>query len=277
MKKYNFHIIMVVMAIISGIFSCEKTAEKPDTTSALESAVASNLFDDVFKQVDNAAKLFINEPAPFKSNLFSIAEGCGTITIEPIDDTFPKTITIDFGDVNCTGIDLRSRRGVITAVISDWYRNEGCTLTITTSHYYVDDYRVDGTKTIVNNGLNESENLTFSVSVVNGLITNPEGDMFTWNTNRTNEWISGEDTKLNILDDVYEITGTASGITSLLKEYTMTIANPLNVAIACPWIRSGTIEINVDPASILLDYGDGTCDANATATILGQTIPIVIR
>ena len=277
MKNTKLPFIVVLLTITLGLVSCEKADEKPDTSAAFEGAIATNLFDDVFKQADNAAKLFVNEPALSKGHILGFAEGCGTITIDPIDDTFPKTIIIDFGDVNCTGIDLRARRGIIEAVISDWYRNEGCILTITTTDYHVDDYGIAGTKTIINNGLNASENLTFSVTVINGIISPPEGGAITWNTSRTNEWISGADTKLNILDDVYEITGTASGITSREKAYAMTIIKPLNVALECPWIRSGTIEIISDPATITLDYGDGHCDANATATILGKTYPIVIR
>ena len=92
-----------------------------------------------------------------------------------------------------------------------------------------------------------------------------------------NEWIEGEDTQINILDDVYEITGTANGLTSKQKEYTITITKALNVAVNCPWIRSGTIDISADPANITVDYGTGECDAEATVTILGQAIPIVMR
>ncbi len=279
MKKNVIFINLILFVLFTfSHISCQKAKEEANgILTAEESATASTLFDDIFRQVDNAAKM-VSEPASLKSNVFGIGDGgCGTITIEPLGLTFPKTITIDFGDTNCKGIDQRDRRGIITAVITDWYRSEGCTLTITLENYYVNDFQVEGTKVITNMGRNDSQNMYFTVEVSNGVITYPEGETFTCASTRTREWIEGEETYLNLLDDVYEITGSGSGTTSDNKEYSISITKALNIAVNCLWIRSGTIDIQVNNTTLTVDYGDGTCDPNATATIFGQTFPFIMR
>ena len=57
MKKH--HLLFAVLFIISLTFvymGCKKDKQDKDTTAATNSAIAENLFNDVFKQVDNAAK-----------------------------------------------------------------------------------------------------------------------------------------------------------------------------------------------------------------------------
>jgi len=277
MKKINLIVVSIMLVGIFFIAGCQKVKDTKDILSAEEVSTASNFFDDVFNQANEAAKT-ISEPGGLKSTTLSQLDGgCSTITITPLDATFPKTITIDFGTTNCTGIDGRNRRGIINATLSNWYRTPGAVLTITTANYYLNDYKIEGTKTVTNAGYNDSQNLTFTVEILNGVVTNPDGNSFTWNTTRTREWVSGQETILNILDDVFLISGDAHGVTSKEKEYSLNIITPLEVAIDCPWIKSGTLDITVGTGSLSVDYGDGTCDPNATATVLGASVPFIMH
>ena len=270
--------LFLILFITLFFSSCEKVEEGAnDILSAEESTTALNLFSDIFVQADNAAKM-VSEPSTLKSNVFAMDGGCATITIEPLGTSFPKTITIDYGPINCEGVDQRERRGKIIAEISDWYRSDGCVLSISTDEYYLNDYKVAGTKVVTNMGRDDFQNVYFTVEVSDGIITTPDQKVFTWNTNRTRTWISGEDTYLNILDDEYEITGSAYGVTSRNKPYTLSIIKPLNVRLDCPWVRGGTIEIQVNNGpTITADYGDGDCSPNATATILGKSFPFIMK
>ena len=78
-------------------------------------------------------------------------------------------------------------------------------------------------------------------------------------------------------DDVYSITGTASGTGFDGTAFTSNITNPLIVALNCHWIEKGTIVFT--PSGKLprtIDFGNGDCDANATITIAGATFNIVL-
>jgi hypothetical protein len=268
MKK-SILLLPVFVLVLFLFHSCQKELGGDNLTTAKESAIANLMFDDVFRQVDYAGRYMDNTYNVGKS-LHTALNGCGTITINPAGTTFPKTITIDFGTSNCQGVDLRQRRGVITATIDGWYGAEGTTVVISTTNYYVNDYKVEGTKTIENLGRNLSNNLEFEVNVTSGKVTSPEDDVFTWTSQRTNEWIEGEGTPLDPLDDVYLVSGSAEGETSQGRNYSLNITTPLNILIGCRWIRAGVLEVTQDPGTdFTIDYGDGTCDSKAVATILG--------
>ena len=269
--------IPVILMIM--ILSCEKDKDNGkdnNLLAAMEGTTASNLYDDLFKQVNNAAKYLDETLSGSKNPDFS--NDCPTITISSLDTIFPKTITLDFGETNCTGSDLRQRRGIVQAQLSNWYRKEGCIVDITVTNYHVNDYKIEGTKTITNEGKNEDGKLTYSVEVLDGVVTSPDGDRTTWNSVRTNVWQEGEQTILNPLDDVYMITGSASGTSSSQQPYTITITDSLKIQIGCRWIMAGSIDMEIGSGlTISIDYGEGGCDPNAIATILGVEVPFVMN
>ena len=283
MKTKNLIIILISIVITAYLItSCKKDKDELDYSilSAQESSLANNIFDDVFKQVDNA--LAKTDTELFNTNLSEKSVdtgGCVTITIFPFDTaTWPKYITIDFGDTNCLCYDNKNRRGKILVEISDRYRNFGSTYIVTFDNYYVNDYKVEGMKTVVNNGENQAGNLYYSVTVSDAQITKPDGGIIAWNSDRIREWIAGESTLLWIYDDEYLITGSSNGTNSNNEAFTITIITPLNVLVGCPWIRSGIIDIEItNLPTITVDYGDGTCDPNAIAIINGISYPFIMN
>ncbi|MBU0488793.1 MAG: hypothetical protein KKA07_05335 [Bacteroidetes bacterium] len=281
MKKHILISGLLLTAAFAIIWvSCKK--EEPDppaptaTTTAIgENAIAEVVFADVFKQVGQGSKDAESEVAK-KSNS-DVQTGCPSLLITPFDTgSWPKTIVIDFGTTNCVGTDGASRRGKINCSLTHWYRMPGSVLTITFQDYYVNEYKVEATKTVTNNGLNADSNYVFTLNVQNALITTPLNKQFTWNSTRTHEWIEGEPTVLNPYDDVYLVTGSANGVSSANENYTITITEALNVLVGCRWVRAGKLKINIESLSeIGVDYGDTpACDASATVTYMGATYPI---
>ena len=125
---------------------------------------------------------------------------------------------------------------------------------------------------------NDFQQPYFTVVINDGIITAPDQKVIEWNTNRTRTWLAGEDTYLNVLDDEYELAGSAVGVTSRDVAFTFTITKPLNVKGDCRWVRSGTIDLKVNNTLIVTtDYGDSDCSPNATATILGKTFPFIMK
>lgn len=290
MKNKNLNFIVLFILTISMVtFSCRKDEKEDEvnneTTTAQDNALAQNMFDDVKKVVEETAN---DEGQTGKvANFFGT---CASVTINPnwIDSTqyWPKTMTIDFGTSNCLGNDGINRRGILTVTLTDRYRNAGSVLTVLPQNYFVNDHKIEGTKTLTNNGRNSSNNLTFSVQVTNGKITFPTGESTTWNSTRTNEWIAGESTTwynsggllAALCDDVYLITGSSSGVNRNGLSYSVNITSPLRKELCCRWIVSGSLDIV--PNGLLtrsVNFGTGNCDATATVTIAGNTFTVIMN
>ena len=144
----------------------------------------------------------------------------------------PHSRTIDFGTVNCTAANGRTRRGVINVSFTGRYRNAGTVNTITPQNYYVNDDHVQSTRNTNNTGLNNDGHPCSSVNV-NGTLTAGDGS---WTAShqaqRTQIWTEGSST-LNLLDDVHLITGSGAGVNCNGTAYTTTITQALRVALGC--------------------------------------------
>jgi hypothetical protein len=231
------------------------------------------MFDDLEAVVDDAAK---DQPGMFKtSGENEIMGHCVTITVDWTNGSeFPVTITLDFGTTNCLGHDGRNRRGKVIANFTGPYRDSGTVVTISTDDYHVQDHKVEGTKVITNTGRNANNNLVFTVDVINGKITDPDGETITWESTRTNEWMEGDST-LVLLDDVYHVEGTGGGVSRNGNSFTVEITQTLEIHLSCRWVESGEITLipdGLDPR--ILNYGTGGCDNVATLTIGTKTFTI---
>ncbi|PKP21536.1 MAG: hypothetical protein CVU05_06600 [Bacteroidetes bacterium HGW-Bacteroidetes-21] len=282
MKKI-FYLLVVVVTITAIVISCKKDkADEIKTDNVLaaqENALAQNLFDDVFKQVDNASRKMDDSCDGTKSVSDALWGNCATVTIAPFDAvTWPKTVTVDFGTTNCLGTDLRNRRGKLIYTVSTWYRDSGCTIIVTPNNFYINDHKVEGTKTVINQGRNNDGYLKYSVTVNNALVTKPDGTTFTWNTSRIHTWVAGETSILNPYDDVYLIDGTANGVASDGGAFNITINTSLDVLVGCRWIRAGVLTLSsTGNPDVIVNYGSGDCDANAVATVNGVDYSFVMN
>ncbi len=288
MKNYNLLISSILLAAIS-FQSCKKDKDTPTldlgTTATQDNGAAENVFADIKRVVEEAAddkgqsaKMGTNN----KTGNYSFGN-CATVTINPAwgDTSWPKIMEIDFGSTNCQGAYGINRRGKLTVTLTDHYRDSGSVLTVQPDNYYVNDVKVEGTKTITNNGYNMNNNLSFTVQVSNGLLTYTDGTTATWQSTRTNEWIAGESTTLfthglaGVCDDVYLITGSASGISRNGHNYSVTITSPLRKEICCRWLVSGQLEVTpANLATRFVDFGSGACDNKATVTINGTSFVV---
>ena len=281
--KTNKLLTLIALSTIIVFSSCRKDKDvdvDSSTQSSTDNGAAENIFLDIKKVVEEAAD-DEGQTAKFGNIGKSYTFGaCATVNTIPAwsNQTFPKTMTIDFGTTNCTGYNGVNRRGKIIVTITDHYRNAGSVLTVQPQNLYINDVRVDGTKSLTNNGYNSNNHLEYTVQVSNGMLTYTDGTTLTWNTTRTNEWIAGDSTTLfthgipGICDDVYLISGSATGVNRNGLYYTVNITSPLRKEICCRWVVSGTLDIIPQGfATRTVDFGAGACDNNATVTINGNT------
>lgn len=201
---------------------------------------------------------------------------CATATLDTT--TSPRSLTIDFGTTNCpcTNWDSKNRRGKIIATWTGRYRDAGTVITHKTENYYLNDNKLIWNHTATNNGPGTNGNYTFSVKAENCSYETTDGT-FTWNSTRSREWLQGYST-LTPFDDVYLITGSASGKNRIGDDYTINIDEALRKNIGCRWFVSGKITLtSAGKDDRTLDYGSGTCDNKAVLSYRNKTYDITLK
>lgn len=201
--------------------------------------------------------------------------GCVEITLENPWGIFPNTITLDFGD-GCTGPKGRTRSGKIIINVSDTLKNPGAVRTLSFEDYFVEEVQVSGSIVRTNEGLNSLNQPHHSRSTDIQLAF-PDGKTASWSGVQTATLVEGMDTPF-LFDNVFEITGSTSGVNRNGTPFTTTIEDPLVKKVGCPWIVSGIRVLTVNDKTRTLDYGDGSCDNKATVTFAnGMTKEIIIH
>lgn len=251
------------------------TACKKDNDNAIQSeqivaaedqTAATDLYEDVDEQVDLAI-----------DTRGGGSDDCPTVTIDPVDGSYPRTMTIDFGTDGCTGIDGRVRKGQIVVTLTDTLSNVGAVRTATFVDFFVDDAQLEGTRTLTNLGPNADGDPSFSRTVDGGKITFPNGDVSTWEADHLITVTEGSNTPAR-LDNVWEVTGGGSGVNRNGKAFTTLIVTPLVHKRICPWTVSGVKNLTIEDKTVTIDYGNGDCDRQAIVTgPNGNTRQILIR
>lgn len=275
--KTKIWVILALVVSVGFFSSCRKQTKKP-TTSQISSAgtdltLADNLTNDMFNVVDNESKNGAYKDSVSGKTDFtykSLTDTCALVTFNNNGGTWPKTLTVDFGE-GCTNLSTGvTRKGKVIISFSGMYRDAGSVISATTDNYYVNGNKIEGTKSITNNGRNTGGNLVFEVHDDAFLITKPDGGTVTWESVRQNEWVEGESTTwltngvAGICDDMYSITGFAEGTSSEGDDYRMDVVDPLIKEVCCRWVTSGSIAYKLNGYDVAtVSYGDGTCDARA--------------
>jgi hypothetical protein len=281
--------LIALAALFSTVFfSCQKENSSDTTTTVTEdeatiysdeSTQAEASFDDVEDISMAAAEEEGSVSAP--NGRLSTIEGdslrltfedlrlrigtCGTITVTPDNHTYPKTITVDFGD-GCVGADGKFRKGAIIIHLTGPIRRSGSVMTITLRNFYLNRAHIEGTKTISN--LGENGHIKFTVQVTGGKFTLPNGRGYSYEGLKYVKQIEGSDTR-TIRDDVYSIEGRSktefnNGVVIVLNTET-----PLIKKVACHWISKGVLKIKINDRILFLDYAapnNGNCDNKALLT-----------
>jgi hypothetical protein len=269
--KTKVFLMIMALAVLS-FSSCTKesvTIEALSTELIDDDAVTEVTYDDIFNTVDNATIILDNLLGAGKGDLEStvvLADSCPTIVITNPGDglIWPKTITIDYG-TGCSGFYGSTRKGKIIITVTNKRNVLNSTRTVTLDNYYFNGIKVEGIKELKNLGLNNSQNMVFSVKLTGGKLTMPDGKTIERSIEHQREWIAGWATPKNIWDDECLITGTATGKNIGGISYTNTIITALHWKRVCEFLVSGTIKFERSGVeAVVLDYGTGECDALAT-------------
>ena len=187
---------------------------------------------------------------------------CATITVTPNDSTYPKTVTIDFGD-SCRGLDGKLRSGKLVLHFTGPYRRPGSVVTLSFVNYHVNHKHIEGTKVFRN--LSEPPVHKWSIEILDGKITFPGGRGYRYEGIKTVKQIAGMLTGI-VRDDIYQITGRSKTVFNNSTTVDINTEDPLIKKLNCPWISEGTLRIKINVRVLALDFGfpnNGNCDNKA--------------
>ena len=283
MKSKSLLKPLMAVAVIGLLFTAckKKTSDLDnDTSAAGDNALAESSYNDVHNIADQASTgSLASYDATYNSgsNEKGLLSACATVAIDT--SVSPHTITVNFGTTNCLCSDGRYRRGTILISYSGHYRDSASVHTITfptANPYFVNDNQILGTKTVTNMGHNAAGHSVFNINVNGTIIKANGGGTVTWTSQRQREWIQGEST-MSCLDDVYLVTGSASGTNAHGNSFTAQITSALERKVICRQFVSGTFTLTPSgKATRTFDFGNGACDDIATVTINGNVYTITL-
>ena len=247
--------IMIILSLLPVIWlgSCnEKLSEVDYNPNVLSSKDYLRAEDAVFEIVNIFFKA-VNDTAVVIHG-YGVIDHC-TVTYNPEENS----LNFGYGSTNRYCDDLKNRKGQYNADFSGQIFEEGVTATIITDSLFVDDSLVVVNLEIKNLGLNNDNLPEYSLKVSSALIrladTTKVNDVSII-TDFVMVWAEGSSTPISPEDDMYSITGTASGLSADLYEFSVIIQEPLLDYLDCSWISQGTSQITVPTA----EFPSGTID-----------------
>lgn len=256
MKLTKFFLVFTAsLLLLTACKKDEETAAITDTQSSLENA--SNVAEKGISDAEDAVSL---KSGGSNACGYAWLETCATVTVS--SSSFPKLITIDFGS-GCTDFQGRVRTGKIFVNLSDTFSNEGAIRTVTFENFTINGIGIAGSRVTTNTGNNSSGQPTFS-RVIDTDVTH-DGLTFQRNFNHEIVWLSGYDTPA-CGDNVFSVTGEGSVTRPNGIVVARSITSPLIYNFQCGYVASGVVEIYSLQGVFTVNYGDGTCDNQATVT-----------
>jgi hypothetical protein len=279
MKIKNLLSILALATMMVTVASCRK--DKADRIDEIETtfelsenqAVTDNLTQDAGDVLEEAGA---------KENLLGsdgAAAICGVPTpawigscaIVSVTGNFPsKNIKIDFGS-GCTSPNGITRKGIINIVLTDSIRKSGSKATITFDNYYVNQFKKEGIVVRTNTTVAGSNTRSHNRTVTDGKITSPIGKVWQHSSNINITQTAGVNTPCDLSDDIYLLEGTRTVTNTQGKTRSSATQTPLQKKRSCANIDQGVLKVQGTNHFALIDFGNGSCDNQATISIDGRT------
>ena len=247
-----------------------------------------------FEDVDDMSTLAVSSDASTSTGSRESASGrggvkpndtrftCATVTFEFASDNSLAVphgyITIDFG-TGCTDAKDNVRKGKIKVEFKGRRFSPNAQIITTLIGYSINGIAMEGVRTVTNTSASLESNPKFTITVVGGKATWPDGTSATREVNRTREWVRAT----NPSNDQWIVTGTGAGTNREGKTFQMEITKPLVYKRECGTSHKmhlaveGTKVLKVDGKTITIDFGNGACDKLITITINGKSKEIEVK
>lgn len=287
MKLTNVFAKIVALSLMGsiGILSSCKEEERL-TASDTQDITEEALTDAYFQDVDDIGGVVIGSPdndqysGGRSAGTITITDDrckCATVTIETSGTLeHPEgLITVDFG-TGCMDARLNVRKGKLKFAYSGWRFVPGSEVVLTTENYYINEVKLEGTRTSTNVQGSTSDAPRFNVVLTNGKATFPDGSVAERQSNITWEWIRAANPSEDYL--VIGQQSQASGVTRGGRSYQVSLVEELKYKRFCGIAVDGIKRYILDEdKEIVIDYGDGTCDRSVTIKVNDVTHNITVN
>ncbi|WP_130734381.1 hypothetical protein [Flavobacterium sp. J27] len=266
MKKLNFLTASIIVVLTLSFQSCNK--DEQEATAVDQELLTVNAQIDFSNELDFNMGLDVAS----ENDTYSNRDTNGTMTFPACANVsiqsgtigqFPITFAIDFG-TGCLHNGIL-RAGIITITFDDYVTNFGSHMTITRTNYYVNGRKIEGT-VVYENQTTNTQLPQWTRTVTNGQLTTISGSVFTFSGTRSVQQIEGVST-LTLGDNVYKVlSGNHTVNRPNGSSLTVTVVTPLIKKYACNYISQGQLNLQGTILDGILDYGNNTCDNQATYT-----------
>lgn len=285
--KTNENLNVVVRKImfistIAGIMTmvaCNEENEEPSVTEQASIATTEADISAAFEDIDDMAELTVElstEPAGGRVSELDDDRFCeGVFSVE--GDKESGTITLDFGD-GCADKKGNVRKGKIIITYKGRRFEPGSSATTTFADYSINNVAIEGIRTVVNISESLESAPTFSVNLVDGSATWPDGAVATREAEKVHVLVRNA----NPLNDLLKVAGEANGTTRNGVAYEMVITDSLVFKRGCRAIKRGRIPvegvkvIETENKTITVDFGDGTCDGEVEVIVDGKSEELTV-
>lgn len=280
-KKLVFSLFVIGTLAISATFCKKKSTGSIDneSQSIIDNALASQEFMSIVPIVHQLA---INTKGTGTQN-FKTTTTCDTLSKLSGDTLFGSTnhkdpvYTANLGSGLCGQArpDSKERSGVLNIRLGNKIKTPGTRTIIKISQYRVGDliYSCDS---ILLTTLNATSLVTtFQVKVINGLC---KTDL--WTIKYNCDFTLNHHTAATISDSYVSAYGQANGRNRTGKTFSAYVptSEPLVKNISCPYFNRGTEKITPEGyGTRTVDYGNGTCDNEATFVVNGNSIAFNLK
>jgi len=277
MKYLSFSCFLVILFLI-GCSKDDPSLNTLEDSSLLIENINALAFDqdleellsDAFAVDDSSTKTVDSVSKGFTKDKFKSRYGsCATITHD--EDKNQKTIF--FGDV-CNGLWKQSRTGTIVISYSEEKDLLGSFRQTDFIDFSMNGIKIEGVRRTEITAIDANGNKTRQSTLQNGKMIYEDGtfstkqNLFTYHT-----VVEDKERQYTTL------TGSSTGVSTKGENFSMNITKPIKYSYTCfsdKWFSEkwkipvdGVKTIVKESETIVVDFGDGSCDLTATVTTNG--------
>ncbi len=277
MNKMNFKKVipsLFTLILVFGIYSCD-TSDEPqagltgDSSAALTAELSG---ESNFSMVEDLTFSALERGGIDGRVAIAVDSTLDCAEISFIGTLNQGTLSVDFGDEGCAGLDGKVRKGKIIISVNGYWYEVGNTTSVSLVNFSIDGVQIEGSWSITAKTFSKGE-LVYETKLTNGKITWPNGTIAMREATRT---FTVTNSFENWLDITVSVEGIASGTTANGVNYESLITDPLIFKTLCAVSQAdelpveGVLEITSDKtgfSKIVIDFGAGSCDNTFTVTI----------
>jgi len=288
-SKY-LSILTVVSSLLVTVSCKKKAADDTEVQSVVDNAMCEQEFMQIQPTANSRAINTKGTGTTFKTvgtASFSVCDTLHKISGDTLwGTTSHKDPVYEFDFTNCSTLngDNSNRSGKYIIRLTGPVKTIGSKMIIKLQNYKVTkpggvaiNYSCDSmiVETTASSFVSSTPgslpaSFSFKIDIINGICSSTTGWTIHYNTSKTITTTTNGTAQPG--DDITVVNGTANGVNREGRAFNVTMYG-IEKKGDCPHITKGTVDVKPDGFNTrTVDYGDGTCDDNATYTVSGQKI-----